>query len=55
MSSWEPQQPHNKLLTSLKLSRQFNPCYANLIHANPLKLTKVQSNLIRNPAVKFGF
>jgi len=41
-SSWEPQQPHNRLLTSLKLSREFNPRY-------------LRPHPIRNPAVNFDF
>jgi len=41
-STWEPQQPHNQLLTSIKLSRQFNPY-------------KLQPNFVRNTAVKFDF
>jgi len=42
MSSLEPQQPHNRLLTFIKLSRYFN-------------IPQLQPNLIRNPAVKFDF
>jgi len=40
-SSWEPHQHHNRLLTSIKLWRQFKP------HLRP--------NLIRNPAANFDF